>query len=121
SIVLSYPDPRIRFVENDKNSGIVFTRNRGLSLASGEYIATLDCDDIALPDRIENQVSFMEKNQDYGMCGSFFQIMDFDGKLRAEMKMPTGNRDIITYLTVGNCYCNSTIMVRSRLAKELKY
>src|SRR4029077_20706952 len=62
TIILSYSDSRIRLVENTKNSGIVFTRNKGLLAAQGEYIATLDCDDIALPDRIENQVNFLEKN-----------------------------------------------------------
>jgi len=121
SIISSYSDSRIRLVENTKNSGIVFTRNKGLLAAQGEYIATLDCDDIALPERIENQVNFLEKNPDYALCGSFYQIMDASGKLLGKMRMPTSNRDIVTYLTVGNCYCNSTIMVRSNLAKELKY
>lgn len=121
SIILSYPDARIRLVENTKNSGIVYTRNKGLSAATGEYVATLDCDDIALPDRLEKQVNFLEQNPDHALCGSFFQIMDADGRLSAKMEMPTCNRDIVTYLTVGNCYCNSTIMVRGKLAKELKY
>jgi glycosyltransferase involved in cell wall biosynthesis len=121
SIILSYKDPRISYVENKINSGIVYTRNKGLESAKGEYIATLDCDDIAFPDRIEKQVYFLEKNTDYGMCGSFYYTMDGNGKSVKKIRMPTGNRDILTYLMVGNCFCNSTVMIRSEIARELRY
>ncbi len=121
SIILSYKDPRILYLENKINSGIVYTRNKGLGSANGKYIATLDCDDIAFPDRIERQVYFLEKNADYGMCGSFYNIMDGDGNSGKKIQMPTGNRDILTYLLLGNCFCNSTVMIRSEIARELRY
>ena len=121
AVIQSYADSRIRLVENERNSGIVFTRNRGLESASGAYIATLDCDDIALPDRLEKQVDFLVKNPDYGMCGSYYYIMNGSGKQTKKVRPPTSNRDIITYLLVGNCFCNSTMLIRSSLAKELKY
>src|SRR3979411_1813870 len=63
-IILANDDPRIRYFENKFNSGIVYSRNRGLQLAIGDYIATLDSDDIALPHRTEQQVDFLEKNSD---------------------------------------------------------
>ena len=121
NIVLSYTDRRIRLVENERNSGIVFTRNQGLESANGIYIATLDCDDVALKDRIQNQVDFLEKNPDYGMCGTFYQIIDANGKAGKKVLFPSSNRDIISFLKIGNCFCNSTILIRSALAKELKY
>jgi glycosyltransferase involved in cell wall biosynthesis len=120
-IILSFSDDRIRCLVNEFNSGIVFTRNRGLDAAKGEYVATLDSDDIAMPERIEKQVFFLSSNPDYGMCGTFFYTMNSEGKPRRKIKFPTNNRDIVTYLTLGNCFCNSTVMIRSQLAKELKY
>ncbi len=120
-IILGITDSRIRLIENERNSGIVFTRNAGLESASGEYIATLDSDDIALPDRLEKQVKFLEENRTHGMCGTFYIVIDGNGNLQKSIRFPTDNEDILTYLMIGNCFCNSTILLRSRLAKELKY
>jgi glycosyltransferase involved in cell wall biosynthesis len=120
-IILSYPDPRVRLLENESNSGIVFSRNKGLAAATGEYIATLDSDDMALPERIEKQVFFLDNNRDYGMCGTFYYTVDSSGELLRKMQFCTGNRDIQTHLTIGNCFCNSTMMIRTKLAQELRY
>ncbi len=121
NIILSYSDPRIRLFENERNSGIVYSRNKGLQEARGKYIANLDSDDIALPERIEKQVNFLENHSDYGMCGTFFFTMDHNGKLLKKRQFPTNNRNIKTFLILGNCFCNSTVMIRAKLAKGLKY
>ena len=91
-IVKKYTDPRIRFVENESNSGIVYSRNKGLESATGKYVATLDSDDIALPDRIEKQVLFLENNSEYGMCGTFFSTIDSAGMFVKKVHFPTGNQ-----------------------------
>jgi glycosyltransferase involved in cell wall biosynthesis len=121
NIILSYSDSRIRLFENEYNSGIVYSRNRGLEEARGKYIANLDSDDIALPERIEKQVYFLDNNTDYGMCGTFYFTIDSNGKLLKKRNYPTSNIDIKTFLILGNCFCNSTLMIRSKLAKELRY
>lgn len=59
-MVQSYSDPRIRFVQNEHNLGVAATLNRGLKLATGEYIARMDADDIALRERFGKQVSFLD-------------------------------------------------------------
>src|SRR5690606_14415598 len=51
-IINSYSDLRIRLIDNECNKGIAFSRNRGWKEAYGEFVAVLDCDDIAVPDRI---------------------------------------------------------------------
>ena len=120
-IILSISDSRIRFLQNEQNFGIVFSRNRGLEEAAGKYVATLDSDDIALPGRIAEQVSFLEAHPDYGLCGTFYHTIDANGKILKKINFPTSDRDIQTYLTIGNCFGNSTMMLQSKLAKELKY
>ena len=55
-------DPRIKYICNEKNSGAAITRNNALRIAKGRWIAFLDSDDLWLPEKLERQIAFMEKN-----------------------------------------------------------
>ena len=68
-------DPRVRVIKNDKNMGLVASLNRGWCLASGEYIARMDADDIALPDRLEKQMVFL-REKGYDFVGDGIQNID---------------------------------------------
>lgn len=54
-------DPRIRLIEQAKNSGPAAARQRALDAAKARYIAFLDSDDIWLPGKLEDQIAFMRK------------------------------------------------------------
>ena len=120
-IILSYTDQRIRYLENEKTLGIVKTRNRCVANSTGKYIAVLDNDDIALPFRLEEQVKFLEGNEEYAVCGSFYGIIDGEGKLIGKKILPVTDKEIKTYLLFDNCFCNSSVMIRSKLLKERLY
>lgn len=68
---IAQQDNRIFLYKNEKKEGLPYTRNRLLALATGEYIANLDSDDVALPHRLGRQVEFLENNPDVDVCGSF--------------------------------------------------
>jgi hypothetical protein len=72
-IIAAFRDPRIRLLSNDGNHGLIFTLNRGIDLATGKYLARMDCDDISLPERLAHQVAFMESNPEIGICGTWFR------------------------------------------------
>ncbi|GHU05641.1 hypothetical protein FACS1894205_5940 [Alphaproteobacteria bacterium] len=72
-IIRQFVDPRIIFIDNEQNSGLIAALNQGLDLARGEYIARMDADDISLPTRFAKQVAFMDANQDVGVLGSWVQ------------------------------------------------
>lgn len=55
-------DPRIKYVQNEKNLGGAGARNVGIFMAKGEYIAFLDDDDVYLPDRLAVQYADMVRN-----------------------------------------------------------
>lgn len=61
-IVSQFDDKRIRYLQNDKNSGAAVSRNKALREAKGKWIAFLDSDDLWMPDKLEKQVRFMEEN-----------------------------------------------------------
>lgn len=74
-IIKGYDDPRIRLVRNEANQGISRSRNIGLDLAKGEYVAMSDHDDPSLPTRLEKQVAFLDGHPDHIMVTTacFFQ------------------------------------------------
>ena len=65
----SIADSRIRVIRNQTNLGITKSLNIGLREARGEYIARMDSDDIALPERFEKQLKFMQEHQNVIVCG----------------------------------------------------
>lgn len=121
SIIHSFQDPRIRYFTNEVNSGIVATRNRCVQEARGKYIAILDNDDIALPDRLEKQVQFLEQHPDFGVCGSFWEIIDGAGHKLARVESPIQAGPLKTFLLFNNCYCAATVMFRASLLKKHQY
>lgn len=68
-------DPRIRILESPVNTGRAAAANRGFEAAVGEYVAVLDADDRMLPDRLEKQVAFMDKNPDVGVSGGYLRTI----------------------------------------------
>ena len=79
-------DPRIRVFRNKKNLGITKTLNIGFDLASGEYIARMDSDDIALPNRLEVQLAFMKEHPEVIVCGTWVECFgDENYFIRREM------------------------------------
>ena len=63
-------DKRIVLLQNEQNSGICVTLNKGLEVAKGEYIVRMDCDDISELNRLAIQVAFMDSHPEYGLVGS---------------------------------------------------
>lgn len=79
-IVESYNSDKIILLQNEKNSGPAFSRNRGLSSAKGDYIAILDSDDIALEYRFENQISQFLTNPKLVFTSGSASVIDQNGK-----------------------------------------
>lgn len=72
-------DERIKVLSNEKNSGVAKTRNNGLKIATGEYIAFVDSDDIWNLTKTEKQIEFM-LNNGYKLSFTSVNFIDNDGK-----------------------------------------
>src|SRR3989344_5781814 len=68
-------DARIKLINNATNLGLTKSLNIGLKEARGEYVARLDADDVALPERLEKQYEFMEKNKETTLVGAWAEII----------------------------------------------
>lgn len=103
-IVRSFRDPRIRLLENGQNRGIVDTLNRGLEAAQGRYIARMDADDKAYPQRFARQFAFMEAHPEVAIAGSCVRKIDSFGLPFEREELPTDHDGILAALFVGGGY-----------------
>ena len=85
-----YDDPRIRVVTHAENAGVPATRNEGLELARGEYLAMIDSDDLAHPERLAAQVDFLDRHRDHAVVGSYAREIDEHGTLQRPLSRPLG-------------------------------
>ena len=94
-------DNRIRYIKNEKNSGAAVSRNRALREAKGKWVAFLDSDDLWLPEKLEKQIEFMEKN-DYHF--SYTNYIEIDEESKTNGKRVTGPKKITKYGMYNYCW-----------------
>lgn len=94
-IIQSYQvkDSRIKLHKNNKNLGIAKTRNNGIEIAKGRFIAFLDSDDLWDYNKLEKQIKFMLDNN-YALTYSYYRRINECGKF---MKNVSSIPEIINY------------------------
>ncbi len=109
-------DPRIQLVLRE-HRGIARTRNDLTELARGEFIAVMDGDDIALPDRFQRQVDFLRQHPDVVCVGSTHDFIDEVGRFLFRYEPPLDNSQIQEFALKGNTPINhpSAMIRRSAL------
>lgn len=106
-------DTRIRYYKTEISSGSPsLPRNIGLESAKGKYIAFLDADDVWLPDKLEKELEFVEKNGCH-IVYSYYEKMNFEGK--RDNRLVT-TREESTYLSL--LKSNSIPCLTSVVTKE---
>ena len=118
NVILGFEDKRIRYYCNNENKKLIYTLNRGFSLATGKYIARMDADDICFTERFEKQVTFMEKYPDIVVCGT--QIEYFGSKSTAykKLKFPLRNSQLKDMLAISTCFAHPSVMIRNSVVKS---
>ena len=99
----------------DENVGLGNALRIGLEKAKYEYIARMDTDDIAEPNRFEIQVKFMEQNPEISVCGG--QIYEFIGEknnIVGKREVPLIHEDIGKFIRKRNPFSHMTVMFRKQ-------
>gem|GEM_PF-595338 len=123
-IIESFNDPRIKLVNNEKNLGIIKTRNKGLQLAKGKYIANMDADDVSLPERLEKQITFLEQYADVTILASRLVLIDKNNNevgVWPEDYSVVSDEKISQTLPVINCVGQPTVMMRRDVVTNIMY
>lgn len=78
-ILNTIQDSRIKIFSYE-NGGLSVARNRGISRATGEFIAFLDADDLWTSDKLELQLASLQKHPEAGVAYSWTHFMDEQGE-----------------------------------------
>lgn len=74
-------DPRIKLIDDGQNRGLIARLNQSVEMCKTKYYARMDADDIMCVNRLEEQVTFMEKHTDVDVCGSSIMTIDNNNKI----------------------------------------
>lgn len=108
-------DSRIVLIGKEENHGLAFSLNACISKAKGTYIARMDADDIALPERLEVEHAFMETHPEYAWCGCNAKLFDQNGEWgkRCMPEIPT-DKDYLPF----SPFIHPTVMYRKTLFEK---
>ena len=118
-LLQNYSDLRIKVTWNNKREGLTKALNRGIKIASGEYIARQDADDISMYDRLEKQVSYLERNPTVALLGTAIKIIDAEGNHLQDTEYPVSHPLIRPALKKYNCFCHGSVVFKKRCFEEI--
>jgi len=87
-------DDRIRLVLHDENRGLGYSLHEGVKKARGEWVARMDADDFALPERLETQMSYLQKYPSVDVLGSWAVDIDESGSRLRRRAYPIEHKEI---------------------------
>ncbi|MDX2034603.1 MAG: glycosyltransferase [Blastocatellia bacterium] len=104
--------PRVRAIRKP-NGGPASARNEAIRHASGEYLAFLDCDDLWVADKLEEQVAFLDAHPEIGLVYGQALMFRQEGATRVFGRRIGFTEDpSFRLLLYGDFIPNSTVVIR---------
>jgi len=104
-------DERVKLINNKRTKGVSGSRNTGLDIARGEFIAFLDSDDLFLPTKIEKQLTFMVRN---GYLFSHTSYLLFNDNIDNIQLINSGNINYLFPNIIAGCVIATPTVIISR-------
>ena len=117
-LIKNFSDKRIELFCRE-HSGISKSLNFAIDKIKGDFVARIDSDDFCDDTRISKQMNFLELNPSYGIVGSNFFLVNEVGNKIDKIKNPEFHEDIIDQLPRRCCIWNGSIMLRTKILKQL--
>ena len=111
-------DLRVKIIINDKNKGAAYSRNKAISMAQGEYMAFLDCDDYWESNKIEVQMNFM-LTHGYDFSYTTYQVINSDGKIvdKIKARKKLEYNELLKSCDIGL----SSVILKRKLLRNIKF
>ncbi len=120
-VARSFDDARIRLFSDEENRKRPLRLNQSLDLARGKYYAVQDGDDIAYPDRIKQQVEFLEHHPDVYLLGTDLMVFDNAGRPIGRRRFPVDHEAICARPWAGFPMAQPTFMGRTEWFRKYGY
>lgn len=113
-------DKRIKAIQQE-NLGRSLTRNKGIEIASSEFIAFMDADDISTPRRLEISYNYLKNNSSVAAVSGGYEYTCMYGVPLFKGNIPSEHKDIELKLLhdIGNSFHQSASMIRRAVAQEV--
>ena len=111
-------DSRVKLIINKENQGPTKSCNIAIAASCGEYIAKMDADDICMPERIQEQVAYLDNHPEVCVCASDAHHINAEGRI-IRRKRYRNKRDH-SMIVIQNCIAHSSSMFR-RSILELRH
>ena len=111
ALIDAYDDPRLRVI-HQANQGLALTLRRGVQMASGEYIARHDQDDVSAPSRFRQQVDWLDAHPDCGIVGTWSTIVEGRTPTARGHHHPTNNGRLQVMCLFDSYFVHSSVMLR---------
>ena len=111
---------KIKLIINEKNIGLPKSLNKGIAIATGNYIARMDADDVAMPDRLKKQVEYLDKFSSIALLGTSAIKINDSGDIIGEIIEPVGSKNIKKILKYRSCLVHPSIMFRKEILSNVK-
>ena len=108
-------DERVRVLTNAENIGLTRSLNHGLAAARGAFVARMDADDVSAPNRLEAQVTFLDRNPEIGLLGSAARLIDETGVPIRAQRPPLRDLRIRWRSLFENCFVHSSVVLRREI------
>lgn len=105
----------LRIVHHESAQGVARSINDGLASSDSEFVARLDSDDLAQPERFARQVEFMRTNPQVGVCGTHVLVFSREHERRFVLSHPTGSAAIRTALLQRCAIAHPSLMARRQV------
>lgn len=120
-IAQSFADPRIKVYSDGENRGLPIRLNQAIDMSKGEYFARMDGDDIAYPDRLERQVSYLEQHPDVDLVGAWVLVFNVAGTPLGKRAGPETHAAICAKPFAGFPVVHPTYMGRLEWFRRYRY
>ncbi|MBD2724669.1 glycosyltransferase family 2 protein [Hymenobacter armeniacus] len=114
-LLRGFTDARIRLFDYADNVGYVAHLNHALELARGPYLARMDADDVADPDRLARQVALLEAHPEIGLCGTAYREF---GSRQGLVPVPETDAEIRRWLLRSSPFGHPTVLLRTDIVRQ---
>ena len=115
----SHLDNRIKILRNPCNQGLAFSLNKGIEAAKTPYIARMDADDWAFPERIRIQMEFMVAHPEVDVLGAGAIDVDEKGRIIGTQLPREFHKGLVSRIFKENPFIHPTTMIRRHVYEEL--